>query len=422
MFDYGVVLMTKLYSLSTVSLHKGTKRSLLHVQTLSERTQWGYASGFTLLELIISLALGLVIAAAATMLFLTGQKSYVLQTGMSDLQDNANFGLNYIAKDIRLTNLNATTAQVNDETQYGGIVLTSSVNATQTPSVAATPTTPAVAAVPLSNLYKTIEGGSAGINVLSRSHGMTAGTAPAWAGVSNVQQIGEDAEGNATGTDILSDQLTIQFTPQYILDDKGTPVTNDDDWVGGFDCEGQELRFRVENPGGNRPFGRQMVVQRYFLRADTNAGNEPNQPLALACEAGFYALTETGVTRVEGGAPSEVRGTANFGASAGQIIMKRVDHFRVQLGVQNNNSYRYMSINDYMNIAAGSRPRILSVQIGALVRSNQAVGNDAMVSDDQTFQVLDQHVKLKTSAANAPKYVREVVSQTIALRNTFGDR
>ena len=140
--------MTKLYSLSTVSLHKGTKRSLLHVQTLSERTQWGYASGFTLLELIISLALGLVIAAAATMLFLTGQKSYVLQTGMSDLQDNANFGLNYIAKDIRLTNLNATTAQVNDETQYGGIVLTSSVNATQTPSVAATPTTPAVAAVP----------------------------------------------------------------------------------------------------------------------------------------------------------------------------------------------------------------------------------------------------------------------------------
>lgn len=422
MFDYGVVLMTKLYSLNTVSLHKGTKRSLLHVQTLSERTQWGYASGFTLLELMISLALGLVIAAAATMLFLTGQKSYVLQTGMSDLQDNGNFGLNYIVKDIRSTNLNTTTAQVNDETEYGGIVLTSSVNATQTPAVPANPTTPAVAAVPLSNLYKTIEGGSAGINVLSRSHGMTAGTAPAWTGVSNVQQIGEDEEGNATGTDILSDQLTIQFTPQYILDDKTTPATDDDDWVGGFDCEGQELRFPVENPGGNRPFGRQMVVQRYFLRTDTNAGNEPNQPLALACEAGFYALAETGVTRVEGGAPSQVLGAANFGASAGQIIMKRVDHFRVQLGVQNNNSYRYMSINEYMDITAGSRPRILSLQLGALVRSNQSVGGGAMVSDDQAFQVLDQNVKLKTPVANAPKYVREVISQTIALRNTFGER
>ena len=81
-----------------------------------------------------------------------------------------------------------------------------------------------------------------------------------------------------------------------------------------------------------------------------------------------------------------------------------------------------MSINDYMGLAAGSRPRILSVQIGALVRSNQAVGGDAMVSDDQTFWVLDQHVKIRTPAANAPKYVREVVSQTVALRNMFGER
>ena len=56
------------------------------------------------------------------------------------------------------------------------------------------------------------------------------------------------------------------------------------------------------------------------------------------------------------------------------------------------------------------------------MRSNQAVGGDAIVSDDQTFQVLDQHVKLKTPAANAPKYVREVISQTVALRNTFGER
>ena len=89
-----------------------------------------FHAGFTLIELMIALALGLVIAAAATMLFLTGQKSYVLQSGMSDLQDNANFGLNYIVKDIRLTNLNVVKASTNDETQYGGVILTSSANAT----------------------------------------------------------------------------------------------------------------------------------------------------------------------------------------------------------------------------------------------------------------------------------------------------
>jgi Tfp pilus assembly protein PilX len=35
--------------------------------------------------------------------------------------------------------------------------------------------------------------------------------------------------------------------------------------------------------------------------------------------------------------------------------------------------------------------------------------------------VLDQSVKVKTPATTAPKYVRQVVAQTVALRNTFGE-
>ena len=50
--------------------------------------------GFTLIELMIALALGLVITASAILLFFTGQKGYFLQRGMADVQDNANFGLN----------------------------------------------------------------------------------------------------------------------------------------------------------------------------------------------------------------------------------------------------------------------------------------------------------------------------------------
>ena len=60
--------------------------------------------GFTLVELLIAMALGLIIAASATMLFLTGLKSQALQTGQSGLQDDANFGLNFILKDVRLSN------------------------------------------------------------------------------------------------------------------------------------------------------------------------------------------------------------------------------------------------------------------------------------------------------------------------------
>ncbi|USE83526.1 PilW family protein [Acinetobacter tibetensis] len=349
-------------------------------------------SGFTLIELVLSLALGLIITAAAILLFLTSQRSLSLQQGLSDVQDNANFGLNYLTKDIRLANLNNPKSILNDETAYGGVVLTSSINATKD-----TQTTPPT---PLSNLVHTIIGTTANVNLVSRSSGMTVGTVPAWSGVSNVQ---------VNGSDISSDQLVIQYVPQYLTDDKGTASTSDDVLVGGYDCEGNKLEFPVNDPLDGKPFGPQVVVQRYFLRADdNNVKTEPNQPLALACDAGHYATT---------GDPTVV---TRYG-DAGEIVMKRVDYFRVLLGVQNDNQRRYISVNDYMTLAT-PRPRIVSLQLGLLTRSAQNVGNDTVTKDDQEFVVLDQTVKVKKPSVATTKYVRQVVSQTVALRNSVGER
>ncbi|OTG63923.1 pilus assembly protein PilW [Acinetobacter sp. ANC 4470] len=356
-------------------------------------------SGFTLVELMLSLTLGLIITAAAILLFLASQRSLSMQQGMSDIQGNANFGLNYLTKDIRLANLNNQKSILNDETAFGGIALTSSVNATKD--------TKTVPATPLSNFVNTIAGNTAAVNLLSRSNGMPAGTAPAWSGASNVQ---------ISGSDISSDQLVIQYIPQYITDQKNTPTnTSDDVLFGGFDCEGNRLEFLLNDPNSTEPdptkkapFGPQVIVQRYFLRADTNNQQaEPNQPLALACDSGFYSTTgnPTAVTRY---------------GDAGEIIMKRVDHFRVLMGVQNDTQHRYISINDYMGLAI-PRPRIVSVQIGLLTRSSQNVGNETLIKDDQEFVVLDQTVKVK-KPATATKYVRQVISQTVALRNSIGER
>jgi type IV pilus assembly protein PilW len=204
--------------------------------------------------------------------------------------------------------------------------------------------------------------------------------------------------------DLKSDQLVIQYLPQYSIDDKGTTTGStpeaDDEYVAGFDCEGNEIRYLKSN-------GLRMYVQRYFLRADNNKASNEGSPLALACDAGYYPLnTPT--------APVQ-----NYGG-AGEIIMKRVDHLRVLLGVQYaNGTYRYLSVADYMALAV-PRPRMLSVQLGALVRSTQSVGAEAAVQADQQFQVLDQTVQVKTSTD--PKYIRQVVSQTIALRNALGER
>lgn len=315
--------------------------------------------GFTLVELLIAMALGLIIAASATMLFLTGLKSQALQTGQSGLQDDANFGLNFILKDVRLSNLNTVQSGINDITAYGGMVFTSSDKV----------------GFNNSNLPMIVDE-----NLLSRSE------------VQNTSNAHSDG----------SDQLTIQFLPQYIWDDKKTATATDDRWYGGFDCEGTALEF-------TRDQGRQMVVQRYFLALDENVGNtEPNQPLALYCDAGYYALE---------GDPTSI---TNFGEDP-QIVLKRVDHFRVLYSIQNGSNHRYVDANTYLQLDL-PRPRILSVQLGILMRSLQSVGRDNTFSDEQVFQVLDQALQITEPDENAPKYVRQVVTQTIALRNTFGER
>lgn len=57
--------------------------------------------GFTLLELMVALALGLLVSAAATQLFVTNLRGFNLQRGMSDVQDSGRFALDFINRDVR---------------------------------------------------------------------------------------------------------------------------------------------------------------------------------------------------------------------------------------------------------------------------------------------------------------------------------
>jgi len=57
--------------------------------------------GFTLIELMVSLALGLIIMLAATQLFVTNQLSFSLQRGMGNVQENGRFAIDYINSTVR---------------------------------------------------------------------------------------------------------------------------------------------------------------------------------------------------------------------------------------------------------------------------------------------------------------------------------
>lgn len=141
--------------------------------------------GFTIIELMVSLVLGLLISAAALTLFFSAQQSYTLQQATSELQENSNFSLEYLVKNIRMSNYNGSNV-VNGQTLTSGIVLTTN-NLTDAPTSVFTQ-----AAAPTS--------------------------------FSNVS--------------VNSDQLTIQYQ-----------VTAEQVTQGFFDCEGQQVissRFVVE--------------------------------------------------------------------------------------------------------------------------------------------------------------------------------
>ena len=78
--------------------------------------------GFTLIELMIAITLGLIVTAAALMMFLSSQRSLAMQNGLSSIQQNATFGLTNVAKDLRHINLDSGSDFVNRSNNKSGIV------------------------------------------------------------------------------------------------------------------------------------------------------------------------------------------------------------------------------------------------------------------------------------------------------------
>lgn len=136
--------------------------------------------GFTLVELMVALTLGLLISAAAIQLFLGGLLTSRMQEANAELQNSGVFGLDYVTRDLRLANyMNTAFPNLNEQTPWGGVVLTS------------TDAAGADANIPIADISE---------GLLSHSVGTTetvSSTKNEWQGLSNVN--------------VESDQLTIQF-------------------------------------------------------------------------------------------------------------------------------------------------------------------------------------------------------------------
>ena len=164
-------------------------------------------SGFTLIELMISLVLGLLISAAVIQVYIINTRTITVQQSASEVQDSTIFAMQALEENIRLANLGNDITNITSTTPHGGVVLTGN------------------------NIKNTAYTNTADFTV-SAEQTATKGT-NSWTGASN--------------TNIASDQLTIQYkntTGQSL-----------------YDCEGAEITASSSS----------WVIERYFVRATNSS-------------------------------------------------------------------------------------------------------------------------------------------------------
>ncbi len=58
-------------------------------------------AGFTLVELLVAMVIGLLVMAGATQLFISSQQSFRFQTALADMQDTGRFALDTLSRELR---------------------------------------------------------------------------------------------------------------------------------------------------------------------------------------------------------------------------------------------------------------------------------------------------------------------------------
>lgn len=324
----------------------------------------GKQTGFTLVELMIAIVLGLIVIAAALAIFIGGQRALNVQQGMSGVQESAIFGLNQLTYFVRHANLNTTENQKVGLSEMGsGIVF----NANNFPATA----------------------------INQRAAKFTSA----------------DDVAAVAGVLAASDSLTIQYMPNYSSTSStssttsGATTTTATFTSNMFDCEGN----RIE--GSATSVNAQLVsVHRFYVALmPTAQQNAAGNRYALYCDASLYDKA--------GSSSANVNSGTGITANGGVVMIPDIEAFKVRLGVKDAAGLvRYMPINSYTN----ATQKVVSIELGILVRSNENVGADSNIDATKTYNVAGTSVQITTDNTGT-KHLREAFSQVVALRNAQGE-
>lgn len=342
--------------------------------------------GFTLIELMISVVIGLIIIAAAGQVYVMAIRTGSSQKAAANILDSNVYGLQQIERHLRMAGLGLSENSELNKVCSGILIAKDATSLTQCALLTGVDNKSPITKLPLD----------------------------LWTNVSNVTS-------NSVGAEKLP-QLTIQYrAPEDMSDCEGRLA------LGPREVRGQSVEHTSFVAGQNDTdirIGGQVVVERYFVKR--NGDN-----LELRCDAGRYVpewikseganADKSAIIGVNSSASDMknalLAATVHNMSDDGVLMISDLDHFDLLLGVNEAHGFRYYNINDYLANAPGN---IVSVKIGILAKGSVATKQDANQPVQTDYVLLDHNIKL--SGTQASGALRRVYESATTLRNSRGNK
>ena len=361
---------------------------LIHNRNLSLP---GKSKGLSLVELMISLSLGLILMAALTEAYLASKHVQATDDALLELQDSARIALDILTDDIRASGFSGCSFDVDDS--INGI----------TPSV--WDHTSELTLIDNSQTYS----GNAVRGYNANEANWTPTPAATISNLTNNKRSGSD------------------FFSVYYADDSGASLTTDstkgstsltvsgncvetNDYVMLSNCSMSEIS-QIVSAGS-------CSATSYSISLQTDSGNGLKQPHSSSSKLfkiteRLYYIATTG-RNDDSGNPIYALFMSENG-EAGIELVSGIEHMQIQYGQRtgsNNSDIRYVTANV---INSNEWDDVVSVRVSLLVQSS----NNILDDDDSTdYTVGDESIGLATTIKhNSGKTLRKVFTRTIQLRN-----
>lgn len=370
--------------------------------------------GFTLIELMISVVLGLLIVAAVTQVYVIAMRTASTQRASAGILDANVYGLQQVERSLRMAGLGLGEQSKLDSTCSGILLTSSSSSELQECSE-------------VTGVKKTTSADGK-IEVQTNASPVASLERKYWT------QENSGTAANTTSTSMP--QLTIQYrAPVDMLDCEGRLALGPRKVTGESASKKSEVKINTDDnttKSEDIVVDGQVIVERYFVHKNTD------NVLELRCDAMRYvpekieadnhakegATTET-TTRIN--QAKITNSNISNGGDNGSLVIAGIDDFQVLLGVKGaDKQIRYQTIAQYQASPSSSKDEegveiineIVAVKMGIVAKGLVATTGGDEAPADASYTILGKTVRM--SAGQPTNAIRRVYESNTMLRNSRG--